>query len=74
MVFLSQYFTTILIVMLSLLVVNLKIGITSIGRKRFGPVFKNKVMRGRMNLQGLVVWVLALLILAKSKKRGAINW
>ena len=74
MKFLSQYSTIILIVMLNLLAVTLVIEITAMGSKRLGPAFRNKVMWVRVILQGLVNLVFDLLILAKFKKKGAVNW
>ena len=61
---LAQYSTEILITLMILLTVTLVIGIAAMGNQRFGPAFRNKVMRVRLALHGLVVLVLGLLILS----------
>ena len=61
---LSQYSTFILITLMILLGVTLVIGIAAMGSQRFGPAFRNKVMRVRLALDGLVVLVLGLWILS----------
>ena len=61
---LAQYPTEILITLMILLAVTLVIGIAAMGSQRFGPAFRNKVMRVRLALHGLVVLVLGLLILS----------
>ncbi|MBT4674135.1 MAG: ATP:cob(I)alamin adenosyltransferase, partial [Rhodospirillaceae bacterium] len=38
--------------------------VAAMGSQRFGPAFRNKVMRVRLALHGLVVLVLGLLILS----------
>ncbi len=63
---LAQYPTEILITLMILLAVTLVIGIAAMGSQRFGPAFRNKVMRVRLALHGLVVLVLGLLILSGS--------
>jgi hypothetical protein len=60
----AQYSTAILITLMILLAVSLVIGIGAMGSQRFGPAFRNKVMRVRLALHGLVVLVLGLLILS----------
>lgn len=61
---LAQYSTAILITLMILLGVTLVIGIAAMGSKRFGPAARNKVMRVRLVLHGLVVLVLGLLLLS----------
>jgi|GEM_PF-1397912 hypothetical protein len=61
---LAQYSTAILITLMILLAVTLGIGVAAMGSQRFGPAFRNKVMRVRLALHGLVVLVLGLLILS----------
>ena len=61
---LSQNSTIILTILMILLAVTLVIGIAAMGSQRFGPAFRNKVMRMRLALHGLVVLVIGLLILS----------
>lgn len=61
---LAQYSTAILITLMILLAVTLSVGVAAMGSKRFGPAFRNKVMRVRLVLHGLVVLVLGLLIVS----------
>ena len=61
---LAQYSTAILITLMILLAVTLGIGVAAMGSQRFGLAFRNKVMRVRLALHGLVVLLLGLLILS----------
>ena len=61
---LAQYSAATLITLMILLAVTLVIGVAAMGSQRFGPAFRNKVMRVRLALHGLVVLVLGLLILS----------
>jgi cob(I)alamin adenosyltransferase len=68
---LSRYSTSILIILMILLAVTLVFGVVAMGSQRFGPRFRNKLMRVRVALHGLVVLILALLILSGIYGKGS---
>ncbi len=62
--FISQYSTAILMTLLILIAATLVFGIVAMGSERISPGFRNKLMRLRVTLHGLVVLVLGLLMLS----------
>ncbi len=62
--FISQYSMAILMALLILIAATIVFGIVAMGSERFSPRFRNKLMRLRVALHGLVVLVLGLLMLS----------
>lgn len=64
-----SFIPLLVLVILAALVIVLGFGLITMGSDRFSPLFRNKVMRVRVALQGLLI-VLILIMLASATFGG----